>query len=69
VSETGRISDGSAGRQTDYIILFYIKLFGRMYRQAENFYFIFIYDTTAVRIENNTNNLESIVHSTSFDSV
>jgi len=30
VSETGKLSDGSPGRQTDYIILFYIKLIGHM---------------------------------------
>jgi hypothetical protein len=67
VSETGKILDGSAGRQAYYIILFYIRLFGHMYRQTENFYFIF--SCNATKVESNTNGLETIVHPTTFNSV
>jgi len=51
------------------IILFCIRLFERMYRQAEHFYLIFGCDITAVTVENNTNNLERTVHPTNFNSV
>jgi hypothetical protein len=52
-----------------HIILFYIRLFAQMYRQAENLYVIFNCDTTAVTVENDTNNLETIVQSSTFNSV
>jgi len=69
VSETGKVSDGLADRQADYIILFYIRLLAHTYRQTENFYFIFSCDATAVSVENNTNNLQTTVQPTTFNIV
>jgi hypothetical protein len=69
VSETGKISDDLADRQADYIILFYIRLLAHMYRQAENLYFIFSCDATAVRVESKTNNLQTAVQPTTFNIV